>query len=95
MSVECESCLHEIESCECVAVEPARPAPRTVEAVAADVIQSALAWAPDARLIGNVTARELATMAARLIDTCPRCGACAWVNIDCVMCNVFAEVRDG
>ena len=36
---------------------------RTIEAIAADVLGCASAWEPDVRLIGNVTADEVASLA--------------------------------
>lgn len=55
---------------------------------AVEVLKCALAWEPDARLIGNVRAADIAALAAGAIDTCPKCGATAWVNIDCDLCTV-------
>lgn len=60
--------------------------------VAVDVLQCALGWAPDARLIGNVRAIDIAALAARNILACPMCGAEAWVNIDCQLCCFVSEV---
>lgn len=61
-------------------------AQRTPEAIALDVLQFAIAQEPNLRVIGNVTAREIAVLAVRSITTCPKCGAEAWVNIDCDLC---------
>lgn len=65
------------------------------EAVASAVLKSALAWEPDACLVGNVTAAELAALAASALDTCPLCGATAWVNIDCDLCLTCTSLRHG
>jgi len=65
------------------------------EAVAVDVLRCALAWEPNACLLGNVMASEIAALAASAIDTCPKCGATAWVNIDCDLCLVVVSLRNG
>lgn len=64
-----------------------------LEQIAVETLKCALSWAPDARLVGNVKASELATLAAHIIDTCPQCGATAWVNIDCTLCGICHELR--
>lgn len=58
------------------------------EAIAVDVLKCAVSHEPGVRLIGNVTAEQVACLAAHAIDTCPKCGATAWVNIDCDLCGV-------
>lgn len=65
------------------------------EAVAVDVLRCALAWEPNVCLIGNVMACEIAALAASAIDTCPKCGATAWVNIDCDLCMVVGQLMLG
>lgn len=60
----------------------------TIEANAVEMLKCAIGWDPDARLVGNVRAQDVARVAARVIDTCPKCGATAWVNIDCDLCCV-------
>jgi hypothetical protein len=67
---------------------------RGVETIAADVLKIALAWDKDARLIGNVTATELAILAVSAIDTCPLCGATAGVNLDCELCCVISGISE-
>ena len=52
---------------------------RDPETIACDVLACALAHDPDVRLIGNVTAAEVAALAARHVMTCPHCVAEAWV----------------
>jgi hypothetical protein len=59
---------------------------RTTEEIAVELLKCAVGWEPTARLLGNVTAAELATVAAHHILTCPNCGAEAWVNLDCALC---------
>lgn len=59
-----------------------------IEAVAVETLKCAMTWAPDARLVGNVRASDIAALAAAAINTCPKCGATAWVNIDCPLCGI-------
>ncbi len=66
---------------------------RRLGTVAEDVLRCALAWEPSARLIGNVTAKEMAMLVARIIDTCPKCGSTAWANIDCDLCGVCSAIE--
>jgi hypothetical protein len=61
--------------------------------IAVDVLHCALSWEPGVRLIGDVTAAEVATLAAHTITQCPKCGAEAWVNIDCDLCMVCSELE--
>jgi len=56
------------------------------------MLQCGLAWEPEARLIGNVTARDVAKVAALTMTQCPACGSEAWVNIDCGLCVVVGEL---
>lgn len=63
------------------------------EACAVEVLACAIAWPPATRLLGNVRAADIASLCAHLIDTCPKCGATAWVNIDCDLCNVCSSLR--
>lgn len=60
--------------------------------VARELLQCALSWEPGVRLLGNVTARDIAALAARAIITCPKCGAEAWANIDCDLCLFCSEL---
>ena len=68
---------------------------RDPETIARMTLDAALTWDPDARLIGDVTASEVAALAARAVMTCPRCGSDAWVNIDCDVCLVCASLTSG
>jgi hypothetical protein len=65
---------------------------RTAEEVAVELLKCAVGWEPSARLLGTVTAAEIATVAAHHILTCPSCGAEAWVNIDCELCCAVAAL---
>lgn len=56
------------------------------------MLQCGLAWERDARLIGNVTAADVAKVAALTMTQCPACGSEAWVNIDCGVCVVVGEL---
>lgn len=44
-------------------------------------------------ILGGLTALDLASLAVSQIDTCPKCGATAWVNIDCELCAVGAAIE--
>lgn len=68
---------------------------RDIESIARDVLCCAISHDPDARLIGNVRASEVAALAAREIMTCPKCGAEAWVNIDCDLCLIAGQLQIG
>ena len=68
---------------------------RYPQAVALDVLKCALSHEPGVRLIGNVTAAEVAALAAGVVTTCPKCGAEAWVNIDCSLCSTCALLISG
>ena len=61
---------------------------QSIEQIAGDVLKCALAHDPDACLVGNVTALEMARMAVATLTTCPACGAEAWCNLDCHVCEV-------
>ena len=65
------------------------------EAVAVAVLRYALAWEPNVCLLGNIMASEIAALAASALDTCPKCGSTAWVNIDCDLCLVVTSLRNG
>lgn len=58
------------------------------EATAVETLKCCLSWEPDARILGNVRAIDLAAILVSQINTCPKCGATAWVNIDCDLCGV-------
>ena len=64
------------------------------EKVAVELLRTVLKNAPGAEVVGQVTAVDLAKLASRLVDTCPICGATAWVNIDCDLCNVCAKLKN-
>lgn len=64
---------------------------RGLEEIAADVLRCALSWDPNVRLIGNVSAYELMRLVASTITACPKCGASAWVNIDCDLCMLLSN----
>lgn len=68
---------------------------RYPQAVALDVLQCALSHEPGVRLIGNVTAAEVAALAADVVTSCPKCGSEAWVNIDCSLCLTCSLLVSG
>lgn len=65
-----------------------------LEHVAVEVLRGALTHDEGARLIGNVTAHNVARLAVALIRTCPQCGAEAWTNIDCHLCALCSELEE-
>ncbi len=67
----------------------------TPEACAVEILKCAFAWEPEARILGEVRAADIAALAAHLVDTCPRCGSTAWVNIDCPLCTLCHELSYG
>lgn len=50
---------------------------RDPETIARMALEAALTWEPDARLIGDLTAAEVAALAARAAMTCLVCAALA------------------
>lgn len=68
---------------------------QTIEAIAVEVLRCALAWEPHVCVVGNVTARDIARLAGAAILTCPKCGATAWVDIDCDLCCTMSALQDG
>lgn len=58
------------------------------EETATELLRCALSHEKDACLVGNVTARDIATLMAGLVTTCPECGSEAWCNIDCKFCEL-------
>ena len=65
----------------------------TIEETAREVLRCALTHEPDSCLIGNVTALEIARLAASRISTCPKCGADAGSDIDCGLCAILAVLE--
>lgn len=66
----------------------------TREQIAVEVLRCAVSHEPDVRLLGNVRASDLAALVATEVLTCPRCGCCAWVNIDCELCRLCSSLAD-
>lgn len=58
------------------------------------MLQCALAWEAGARLIGNVTAADVAKVAALTMTQCPPCGSEAWVNVDCHVCSAVGKLLE-
>ena len=65
---------------------------RSREQVATELLRCAVAWEPGARVLGNVTAHELAAYVICDFTSCPLCGAEPWVDIDCELCRVCSDV---
>ena len=67
---------------------------RSLEAIASDLLKAALEGPAYGGIVGGVTRIELARLAVEHITTCPRCGAEAFVNIDCFVCEVAGQLQD-
>ena len=67
---------------------------RRPEAIAVDLLRCVLTHEMNSCLLGNVTALEIAILCASMIDTCPLCGATAWVDIDCDLCSLCSELQN-
>lgn len=68
---------------------------RSYNEIATDLLRCALTWEKDAKIIGNITAEELAKLAAADLGTCPTCGERAWVNVvDCTLCQICADLEN-
>lgn len=63
-----------------------------IEQIAQETLRCALTWDRSARLIGNLTAFQIARLAAAVITFCPKCGAEPGCNIDCDVCSVIAAL---
>lgn len=66
---------------------------RQPQVAAGDLILSALSFDPEETVLGNVSAFELARIAAYVLDrfstACPSCDAEPGANIDCDVCRVW------
>jgi len=66
---------------------------RSREEIASDLFKSAITWNGNARIIGNVTARELAMLAVVALDDCPECGRCAGIGSpECATCCAIVDL---
>lgn len=66
----------------------------TREQTAAELLKHALSSPMSEPMVGKATAVEIAVLAAEQIDTCPLCGATAWVEIDCDLCTVVTNLLE-
>lgn len=64
------------------------------EQTAAAMLKYVMAISPTSLVMPNVSAVEVALLVAPLIHVCPKCGAEAWCNIDCTLCNACSSFRD-
>ena len=68
---------------------------KSIEEIAVELLRHCVAH--DIRMplpiLGTLTAVDLARLAVSQIDTCPKCGSVAWVNIDCELCDVGAAIE--
>ena len=67
--------------------------PDALDFIAADVLWYAISHAPDTVLMGRSTAREIATLAAYAISSCPVCGAEPGENINCELCRKMSALE--
>lgn len=67
----------------------------SVADTAIELLKCAVSWEPEARLLGNIRACEIARLAASLCSSCPKCCAEPWVNIDCDLCLVLSALEIG
>jgi len=65
-----------------------------IEKTAVELLRCTLSWEVGSRVIGDVTALDLAVLAASVVGTCPTCGATAWVNTDCEVCRMCSQLLD-
>ena len=68
---------------------------RSLEQIAGELLTCSLTWEREAKIIGNVTAFELALLAVSRISTCPQCGADAGADIDCSTCVIIDALEAG
>jgi hypothetical protein len=73
-------------------------AERTKVDIARDLLCCAVAHEASSRLLGNITAIEIASLAASILAAhefaCPLCGSEPWVNIDCKLCASCSAIED-
>jgi|GEM_PF-6905250 len=62
------------------------------EKLAVDLLARCISVPPQTNVLAGMTAQDLASLAAHVIDTCPKCGATAWVNIDCDLCSTCHRI---
>lgn len=65
------------------------------ERTAGQLLDEAIKHAPETKLLGDVTAGDVAGIAAFIIDTCPRCSCPAWTNKECDLCSRCDELLNG
>lgn len=64
------------------------------EKTAVALLKHVLEKPPTSLVVPDVSAIEVALLVAPLIHVCPACGAEAWCNIDCRLCNACSSFRD-
>lgn len=67
----------------------------SIEATALELLNCCLRHERSSRLIGNIRAVDLATLASSIVTSCPKCGAEPWVNIDCDLCDMCGLLLAG
>lgn len=63
-----------------------------LRSIAEEMLACALKWDPDARPLGNIKAVEIVALAGSKLLLCPKCGAEAWVNTDCDLCELIGKL---
>ena len=61
--------------------------------IAERILKCTLQIYPPPVVIGDVTSLELAYLASKTFTTCPACGAEAWCDIDCKVCQVVSDIE--
>ena len=61
--------------------------------IAERIMKHTLQIYPAHAVIGDVTSLELAYLASKTFTTCPACGAKAWCDIDCKVCQVVSDIE--
>jgi len=67
---------------------------RRPEAIAVELLRHVLTLEVNSCPLGDVTALEIAILCASMIDTCPLCGATAWCDIDCELCELCTTLKN-
>jgi len=67
---------------------------RRPEAIAVELLRHVLTLEVNSCPLGDVTALEIAILCASMIDTCPLCGATAWVDNDCDLCELCTTLKN-
>lgn len=61
--------------------------------IAERLLKATLRNEPEGIAIGDVTNFEIAYLASKRLISCPACGAEAWCDIDCHVCQVVSDIQ--